>query len=114
MSKRVKKFASTLHYLVNCDKHTSKSIINSAKPDLINCFSDICHNILQGKVNLSDKEKKKLAKYKSHIRKIANKKSSQQTKKVLIQKGGFISALLAPLIGSVIAPLAQGLFGTKR
>lgn len=101
MTKRVKKFTDTLNYLSSCDKHTGKAIINTAKPELINCFSDICHNVLKGKVNLSDSEKKKLGKYKNHIRKIANKKTTQKSKKILIQKGGFLGAILAPLLGSL-------------
>lgn len=114
MTKRVKKYADTLKYLAYYNKASGKSIINSAEPELVNCFSDICYNILNGKVTLSQTERNKLAKYKSQIRKIANKRTTQKTKKTLIQKGGFLSALLGPLLGSIIVPLAKGLFGVKR
>lgn len=109
MTKRVNKYKDTLQFLCKCDKHTANSIISSAKPEFISCISDICYNLLAGRVKLKPTEKNKLAKYKSHIRKIANRKTTQKTKKQLIQKGGFIGALLRPLLTSIIAPVAQSL-----
>ena len=73
MSKRLDKFAPTLHYLATCDSQSAKSVIKHAKPQLVNCFSDICHNLLKGKVRLSTKEKNRLTKYRSHIRRVAKK-----------------------------------------
>ena len=101
-------------YLSRCDKNTCKAIIKSATPELIKCIADICHKILKKKVNLSAKEKKKLLKYKSELIKVANKKSTLKSKKTLIQKGGFLSAILAPSLTGVIAPLAKTLFGLGK
>ena len=113
MSLRLKKFAPTLHYLAKCDKHNAKSIVKHSKPELVNCISDICHNILQNRVALSSDEKKSLAKYKNQLRRIAKRSTTKKTKRLLIQKGSFLSAILAPLLGSVLRPLAQSIFGTK-
>lgn len=113
MSKRIKKYADTLKYLSKCDKHTGKSIIKSANPELINCISDICHNILRGNLKLTTSQKQKLMKYKNNIRKIANKKSTQKSKKELIQKGGFLASILGPLVGSLLGPLTKGIFNRK-
>lgn len=113
MSSRLRKFAPTLQYLAKCDKHNAKSIVNNSKPEFVNCISDICHNILRNKVILTPKEKKKLSKYKHQIRRIARPKTTKKTKKVLIQKGGFLSAILAPLLGSVIGPLVNSIFNKK-
>lgn len=109
MSKRLKKHANTLQFLANCDKHTCKSIVQKAKPDLLSCISDICFNTLQGRVNLKPTEKKKLAKYKTQLRKIANTKTTKKSKRELIQKGGFLSALLGPLLSTVLGPLTKSL-----
>lgn len=113
MSKRIKKYVETLNYLSKCDRRTGKSIINSANSELINCISDICYNMLRGNLKINSTQKTKLDKYKNNIRKIANKKATQKSKKELIQKGGFLGAILAPLIGSLITPLAKGIFGRK-
>jgi hypothetical protein len=109
MSHRLKKHAKTLKFLSECDRHTSNSIIKTAKPDLLCCIADICYNILRGKVKLSPIAKKRLAKYKKHIRKIADKKTTANTRRSLIQKGGFLGSILAPLIGTILKPLAQGI-----
>lgn len=114
MSKRLRKFAPTLQYLARCDKPTARSIINKANPQLIDCVSDICHNILKGKVNLSSKEKARLSKYKKQIRAVAKKSGSKKSKKVIIQKGGFLGAILAPLLGSLIGPLVSSIFGQPK
>lgn len=109
MTSRLRKNANTLRLLAKCDKHTAKSIIKSAKPNLISCISDVCYNTLQGKVKLSPMEKRKLSKYKDNLRKVSNKSTTLKTKKELIQKGGFLAALLRPLL-SLIGPLVGNLF----
>lgn len=109
MTKRVNKYKDTLDFLTKCDHNTAKAVIKAAKPDFICCVSDICFNILNGRVPLKASEKETLAKYKNYIRKIADKRETQKTKRQLIQKGGFLGALLKPLIGSVIAPVAKSL-----
>ena len=111
MSKRLQKHAKTLEYLSTCDKNLGNSIIKSAKPDLICCISEICHNLLQGNVDLSQRQVSKLAKYKNQIRSIAGKKATIKSKKRLIQKGGFLSALLGTLASTLLGPLVKGIFG---
>ena len=107
MSKRVKKYSPTLQLLAKCDKKTANAIVKSANPEFLCCISDICHNILQDKVKLSAKEKENLKKYKHQLRKIADKATTNKSKRQLVQKGGFLGAILAPLIGSVIEPLVK-------
>lgn len=109
MSKRIKRHAKALHYLASCDSNISKSVIKASKPDLICCLSEICHNLLRGNIPLTTKEKTKLTRYKKEIRGVADKKLTQQSKKRLIQKGGFLSALLAPLV-SLVGPLVKSIF----
>ena len=114
MSKRLKKLAPTLQYLANCNQRTAKTIIREAPPPLVHCVSDICYNLLNGKVKLTPKEKKRLIRYKKHIRKVAKRATTKKTKKKIIQTGGFLRAILAPLLGSVLAPLTQSIFGSQR
>ena len=87
-------------------KKTANAIVKSANPEFLCCISDICHNILQDKVKLSAKQKD-LKKYKHQLRKIADKATTNISKRQPVQKGGFLGAILAPLIGSVIEPLVK-------
>ena len=114
MSKRLKKFAPTLQYLAKCDHKTAKALINKQQPQFIDCVSDICHNILRGKVQLSTKEKNRLRKYKNKIRKVASNTSSRKAKKNIIQSGGFLASILLPLLGTLIGPLVRGIFKRKK
>jgi hypothetical protein len=114
MSSRLKRNADTLHYLCYCkNKKAANAIINTANPELINCFSEISSNVLKGNAVLNEAQRNKLKKYKKYIRDIASKSTSQKVKKRILQKGGFIGALLKPLM-SVIFPLVSGLFSKKQ
>lgn len=113
MSARLKKHAHTLHYLCHCkDKNTANAIIKVAPNELINCFAEISKNVLKGNPKLSPSHTRKLQRYKAYIREVAKKSNSHKVKRRILQKGGFIGALLKPLIG-VIGPLMSGLLGKQ-
>lgn len=112
MKNRLRNNAELLTFLCSCQPKTSKVILKSAPPELINCISEICLNILKGNVDINANRKKVLGRYKSIIRQLAKRSTRQSTKKKLIQKGGFLSAIL-PLIGSIIPTIAQALFGKR-
>ena len=107
MSTRLKRQAFVLKALAKSHPHVCKSILRGADKDLLQCLSECAHNILKGNVPLKSTEKSQLTKYKQKIRKVANKKTSLKQKQKIVQTGGFLPALLAPLLTSVIAPLAE-------
>lgn len=113
MSKRLKKHAKTLKFLSETDHETAKAIVKTARPDLVNCFTEICYNVLNGNVNLTPSYKRRLIKHKKSLRAIAKKGNKISVKRTHIQKGGFLSALL-PLVGTLLPSLIGGLFGGKR
>lgn len=111
MSTRLKRQANVLHALAKGHPHVCKAILKGADKDLLQCLSECAHNVLQGNVPLKPSEKARLTKYKQKLRHIANKKTALKQKQKIVQTGGFLPALLAPLIGSVIAPLAEKAIG---
>ena len=106
----IKRNQYVLKILSEGDPKTTKYIIQGADKQLLHCFVDCAHNILEGNIPLSEKEKKRLGKYKKELRSL-RKLTSEKTKKKILQKGGFLPALLAPILGTVIPPLAQKLVG---
>ena len=106
MSARVRRHADTLAFLSKAKPSTCKAIIKAADKDLVNCLCECAHNILQGTVDLTKPQKTKLARHKQDLRSIAKKPTSLKRKQQILQKGGFLPALLAPLLAPVIAPLA--------
>jgi len=77
-----------------------KQLLQRSKPDQVKCLSDCCHNILRGNVKLNKQQKKKLLQQAQFIRLVAsNNIKVPQKRELLVQKGGFLPALLAPIIG---------------
>ena len=73
----------------------------------MNCFCECAKNILKGNVPLSRRQMSTLRRQKQNLRQLALKKVAVKKKKKILQKGGFISALLGPalsLLGSVVLP----------
>ena len=103
MSARLKRNFDLLKVLNKASPKQRQAILDTSKNDLIQCIAEIIQNLLQGNVKLSTVQKSKLKKYKSVLRTIANKKTKIADKKklLLVQKGGFLSALLAPAIGVI-------------
>jgi len=100
MDGRVDKHLSTLEYLKTAKPKLRKLILHESDIDLIRCICDCCHNTLNGNIQLTPKEKKSLNRHKRHIRKLTSKRISLKEKRgILEQEGGFLPALLTPILG---------------
>ncbi len=90
-----------------------KALLKVADPDLIICLCECVDNILRGNIKLTKKKTEELGKHAKVLRKIQDRTVPKETKrKLLIQNGGFLPALLAPIIGiagSLIGDLVGGL-----
>lgn len=107
MSKRIKKHLEILKILKKCSPKQRKALLQAADNSLIYCICECIDNVLRGNVKLSSAKKKELAKHVAVLRKIADRKTKVDNKRtLLVQKGGFLPALLAPVIG-----IAGGLIG---
>ena len=106
MSQRLKKQATVLSVLAKSDPRVREVILKGFDKELLKCITDCAVNILNGNVPLKASEKRALGKHKSKLRRLADKKTSLKKKHQIVQKGGFLPLLLAPLLSSVIAPLA--------
>ena len=74
------------------------------------CIRECVFNVLKGRVQLKTEEKRRLQKHKNNLRAFLQENTPLKKKKEIVQKGGFLGALLAPLLGSVIVPLAKKIF----
>ena len=75
--------------------------------DFVRCICECVKNLLKGNVPLSPAQKKKLSSKKKHLREVVLKKTSLRKKLKLIQSGGFLGALLGPIV-SVLSGLFNG------
>ena len=74
-------------FIANCDKTT------------LCCLGEVAKNVLKGNVRLKPAQLAKLRKHKKAIRELSVRRTSLKTKRRLLQKGGFLSALIGPAIG---------------
>jgi hypothetical protein len=112
MSSRVQRHADVLKVLAKAKPNVCKAIIKGGDKDLVHCLCECAHNVLKGNVHLTKAQKAKLTRHKQDLRTVAKKQTSQKKKKQILQKGGFLPALLAPLLAPMIAPLATKVLGT--
>lgn len=78
--------------------------------DFVKCICECAKNILIGNVPLNVKQEAELRKRKSALRRLVKKKTSLKAKKAIIQKGGFLGAILAPIV-SVLGGLIGNALG---
>ena len=102
-----KKHAHVLRALMTTSPAVTKAIIRSSDRDLVNTLCECCFNVLKGNVQLTSSQKKKLQRHKNTLRQLSNKKHSLKRKRHLLQKGGFLGALLGPVIGILGTLLRQ-------
>jgi len=106
MSARVKKYAQQLRLLHDASPKIRKSLIGGCHPHVLSCICECAVNILKGHVPLTGAQKKKLRRHKRSLRLLSSKKVASKRKKRLLQTGGFIDALLTPILS-----LLGGLLG---
>ena len=110
MSRRLRKNSDFLRVLAKATPKQYKGLIDGANKDLIHAVCECATNCLNGNIPLTPRQKKRLAPYKKNLRHLANKKVRFQDKRKVIQKGGFLGALLKPIIqtlGSLLLELKK-------
>ena len=97
---RLRKHSSTLKVLKTAKPIKTKAIIGNGDKELVNVLCECAHNVLKGNVPLTHHQKRKLQSHKKTLRCLSSRrKLSLVKKKKLLQKGGFLGALLGPVLG---------------
>ncbi|MCP4491453.1 MAG: hypothetical protein GY820_29685 [Gammaproteobacteria bacterium] len=109
MAKRLRNNIDLMRVLHTCKPNLRKAIIKEASGDVIRCLCDCSHNILNGNIKVTPKQKKQLIRFKNQLRALTDKKKTLDEKRqVLIQRGaGLPLAILAPIIAIASALLTK-------
>ena len=79
-----------------------KDLVKKSDDDVVKCLCECAYNILRGNVKLTDKDKRTAKRYKTQLCRLCKPKLALNTKrKILVQSGGTLGAILGPLIGLV-------------
>lgn len=101
MMSLIRKRARTLHTLCHMDEASRLAMLPRARKELVMTLVEAAKMILNGKVEISRPQLKQLHRYEKLLRSLISKKSNLETKRQLIQTGGFVGFLLKPLMGLV-------------
>lgn len=104
-----KKHIAILRALQHLNKEQRKAVLLKADSGIIRCICKCALNVLCGNVPLKSTQRKNLRQYAPTLRRLAAKKGSWKSKKrFVVQSGGFLPLLLAPILGTVISSLIGG------
>ena len=86
--KRIRKMVDIAkrEYICKCDKM------------FVDCVSECTKNLIKGNVPLSSRQMSILRHKRNDLRALAKKKTFLRLKRKILQKGGFLSALLPPVL----------------
>src|SRR5580693_6799373 len=99
MSERLRKYAPLLCKLKNSIVKDRKKILCKAfTPEFKACICECALNILKGNVKLKKGQMQNLHRRINTLRELVSKKVSTAKKRKIIQKGGFLGALLGPIV----------------
>jgi len=101
---RMKRFLPTLRKIHRKGDNAKREYVKRCNRQFIDCVSECAKNVLKGNVPLTNAQMSKLRLRRQDLRALSVKKTSLAKKRKIIQKGGFLSALLAPAL-SVLAGL---------
>ena len=94
----IKRYIPQLKVLKSARTKKRKEILGLADPGLINAVAESANNCLKGHVPLNRHQFGCLKKHRQALRQLASKKTPLIKRKRIIQKGGFLGALLTPVI----------------
>jgi dissimilatory sulfite reductase (desulfoviridin) alpha/beta subunit len=91
--------AAILRTLARSKPRVLTKQIKQLSPRVVRAIQNISKNYLKGSVSLTKRQKQRLHQHRRLLKELALRKTSIKRSKNILQKGGFLGTLLAPLIG---------------
>jgi len=107
MSTRVKKFLPTLKRICRIGDRARRDYVRKCDNEFIHCVSECAKNLIKGNVPLTTHQMKNLRRRRNDLRALSVKKTSLRKKRKILQKGGFLTALLPPILSVLGSLLMQ-------
>ena len=97
----IKNYLSQLRTLKSAHAKKRKQILQNADKGLYRAVGESAKNCLKGNVPMNRAQFRCLKKHKTALRKLASKRTSIKARKQILQKGGFLGALLGPALKAI-------------
>jgi len=114
MSNRIRKFLPLLNRISKLSNKEKSQYAKRCNKEFLDCISECAKNILHGNVQLSAKQKTALRRNSQNRRRLSIKKTSLKKKRQIIQKGGFLGAIIAPVLATLGGSVLSSLFGNRN
>jgi len=75
-----------------------RDYVRKCDREFLDCVSECAKNVIKGNVPLTSRQMTNLRRRRYDLRSLSNRKTSLKTKRKIIQKGGFLSVLLPPVL----------------
>ena len=98
MSRRVKKFLPVLRRIRKMGNKARRDYIKKCNREFMDCVRECAENVIKGYVPMTGPQKANLRRRRKDVRALAIKKTSLTKKRRILQKGGFLTALLPPVL----------------
>jgi hypothetical protein len=98
MSDKLRQFLPQLKKIKKADVKTKRKMIKSYDKGKIDCLCECALNVLKGHVPLKQRQSDCLRRHKRILKKLILKKTPIKQKKKILQTGGFLGALLTPVL----------------
>ena len=110
MSKLLKAYLKTLNGVKRRSVSARKKFFKTCARGAVDCCCEIARNILNKNVPLTQRQLKCLRRHRNKFQELARVKTPISKKRKILQTGGFLPLLLAPLLGiasSIIGGVAS-------
>jgi hypothetical protein len=98
-----------LEALSHLNRNQRIEFLRNADTNFVRGICECIFNTLKGNVPLDNREKKRLAKYKTTLRRLAGKRDNWKAKrKLLVQHGGFLSYIIGPILSILLSKIIGG------
>jgi len=105
MSDRTRKYLDILKRIQRLGEKAKKQLIKKCDKEFIDRVSECAKNIIKSNVPLKPTQLRRLRRERSKVTVLASKKTSLKKKRQILQKGGFLGALLPPVLGVLSSQL---------
>jgi len=106
----MRRFLPVLKRINKLGDKAKRQYVKKCNKEFIECISECAKNVLRGNVPLTAQQNTKLRRNKQNLRALSIKKTSLRKKRRIVQKGGFLGAILTPvlsLLGGLISNAAR-------
>lgn len=98
MSLRVRKFLPVLKRIRKMSERAKREYVKKCDGQFLDCISECAKNIIKGNVPLTVRQKANLRRKRNDLRALSLKKTTLRKRRKIVQKGGFLTALLPPVL----------------